>query len=137
MSEVQGYHAHKTPPPRRTLQEDYVQGPMVVLARGGGVLISEVPMYPCTYRSSHSLLRVQRCQANVAFIRQSRPDSGIGFQSKALKPFEVVFSSLGGGCQGTDYTPMSQNVLIKWLEKVNSSTKPSAYCLLLLIETIN
>ena len=28
-----------------------------------------------------------RCRANVAHIRQSRPDSGLGFQSKLLSPF--------------------------------------------------
>ena len=28
------------------------------------------------------------CQANMAHIRQPRPDSGLGFQVKALEPFE-------------------------------------------------
>ena len=40
--------------------------------------------------------RVQRhCRANSAQIRQSRPDSGLGFQGKALETFLVVPSSLG------------------------------------------
>ena len=38
-----------------------------------------------------------RCRANMAHIRQPRPDSGIGFQVKVLKPFSVVPSSLGRG----------------------------------------
>jgi len=35
-----------------------------------------------------------RCRANVAHVRQSRPDSGLRFQVKA---FRVVSSSLGSG----------------------------------------
>jgi hypothetical protein len=33
--------------------------------------------------------------ANLAHIRQSRPDSGLGFQVKVLQTFQVVPSSLG------------------------------------------
>ena len=33
----------------------------------------------------------------MAHIRQSRPDSGLGFQVKVLKHFQVVLSSLGSG----------------------------------------
>jgi len=33
----------------------------------------------------------------MAKIRQSRPDSGLGFQVKAHKPFSVVPSSFGSG----------------------------------------
>ena len=33
-------------------------------------------------------------------IRQSRPDSGPGFQAKVLKPFKGVPSSLGSGTPG-------------------------------------
>ena len=33
----------------------------------------------------------------MAHVRQSRPDSGRGFQVKTLKPFSVVSSSLGSG----------------------------------------
>jgi len=33
----------------------------------------------------------------MAHIRQSRPDSGLGFRSKVLKIFKVVLSSLGSG----------------------------------------
>ena len=35
--------------------------------------------------------------ANIAHIRQSGPDSAVGFQVKVLKPFQVVPSSLGSG----------------------------------------
>jgi len=35
-----------------------------------------------------------RCRANVAHIRQTRPDSGLGFQVKVRIPFEGVPSSL-------------------------------------------
>ena len=33
----------------------------------------------------------------MAHVRQSRPDYGLGFQVKVLKPFQVVPSSLGSG----------------------------------------
>ena len=36
--------------------------------------------------------------ANVAHTRQSRPDSGLDFQARVLKTFQVVPSSLGSGC---------------------------------------
>ena len=38
-----------------------------------------------------------RFRANVAHIRQSRPDSGLGFQVKGSKPLYVAPSSLGSG----------------------------------------
>ena len=41
--QVQVYLAHKKLPPPRTLQQDYAQGPMVVI-RGGRFLMSEVPL---------------------------------------------------------------------------------------------
>ena len=37
------------------------------------------------------------CPANMAQIRQSRPDSGLGFQAKVFKTFWGVLSSLGNG----------------------------------------
>ena len=36
-----------------------------------------------------------RCRTNMAHIRQSRPDYGLGFQARVLEPFRVVASSLG------------------------------------------
>ena len=39
-----------------------------------------------------------RCRANLAHIRQSRPDSGLGFQVKFLTTFYGVPSSLESGC---------------------------------------
>ena len=41
-----------------------------------------------------------RGKANLAHIRQSRPDSGIGFQAKVLHTFEGFPSSLGSGPGG-------------------------------------
>ena len=41
--------------------------------------------------------RQLRCPANMAHIRQSRPDSGLGFQVKVLKTLKVVPSLLGSG----------------------------------------
>ena len=42
---LQGYLAHKKLHPPRTLQQEYAEGPMVVLG-GGGFVMSEVPLYP-------------------------------------------------------------------------------------------
>ena len=41
---VQGYLAHKKPPPRRTLQYAYAYGLLVVLG-GWRFLMSEIPLY--------------------------------------------------------------------------------------------
>ena len=38
-----------------------------------------------------------RCQANMAHIRHSRPDSGLGFQVRVLKIIQIVPYSLGKG----------------------------------------
>jgi hypothetical protein len=38
-------------------------------------------------------------------MRHSRPDSGLGFQAKVLKPFEAVSSSLGRGIP-TEWLPL-------------------------------
>ena len=38
-----------------------------------------------------------RCRANMAHIRQSRSDSGLGVQMKVLRTLSVVPSSLGNG----------------------------------------
>ena len=43
------------------------------------------------------LVDQDRFQANMAHIRQSRPDSGLGFQVKGLVTFQAVPSSLGSG----------------------------------------
>ena len=40
--------------------------------------------------------------SNVAHVRQSRSDFGLGFRAKVLKPFQVVPSSLAGGGLGGD-----------------------------------
>ena len=49
-----------------------------------------------------------RCRANMAHMRQSRPYSGLGFQVKLLKPFQVVPVLLRGGPPAIHETP-SQN----------------------------
>ena len=41
--------------------------------------------------------RPGRCRANMAHIRQSRPDSGRGFQVEVLKTYQVVPSSRRSG----------------------------------------
>ena len=33
--------------------------------------------------------RDHRCRANMAHVKQPRPDSSIGFQAKVLKPFKL------------------------------------------------
>ena len=44
-----------------------------------------------------------RCRANVAHIKQSRPDSGLGVQVKVVKTFQVVPTSLGSGADGIQH----------------------------------
>ena len=39
-------------------------------------------------------------RANMAHMRQSRPDSGLGVQVKVLEAFQVVPSLLGSGTGG-------------------------------------
>ena len=84
---VQGYLAYKNPPPRRTLQEPFAYGPMVIL--GGWVfLMSEVALY--TRRGIRAVCLSELggyCRANVAHIRQSTPDSGLGSQAQVLENF--------------------------------------------------
>jgi len=38
-----------------------------------------------------------RCRANMAHIRQPRPDSGLGFQVKVIRTFQIGPSLLGSG----------------------------------------
>ena len=49
------------------------------------------------HRCDPSSLVPDRCRANMAHVRQSRPESSLGFQVTVLKPCEVVPSSLGSG----------------------------------------
>jgi len=48
-------------------------------------------------RDTPSRVQTGRRRANSAHVRQSGPESGPGFQTKVLKPFKVVPSSLGSG----------------------------------------
>jgi len=50
--------------------------------------------------SVHASHEMGRYRSNMAHIRQSRPDCGLGFQVKAPKTLQVVPSSLGSGRQG-------------------------------------
>ena len=57
---------------------------------------------PCTIQLTHpgsvcTRKMPNRCRPNLAHIRQSRPDSGLGFQVKVLKIFQDVPSSLESG----------------------------------------
>ena len=62
-----------------------------VLGLWADVVIPPVPAAP------PSRVRGMRCRTSMAHTRQSRPDSGLGFQVKVLKTFQVVPSSLGSG----------------------------------------
>ena len=44
----------------------------------------------------------QRARANMARIRQSRPDAGLGFQLKFRKTPEIVPSSLGSSASASE-----------------------------------
>ena len=54
--------------------------------------LSRAPFY-----SLFSLSDQSRCQANMAHVKQSKPDSGLGFQVKVLKTFQVAPCSLRCG----------------------------------------
>ena len=47
------------------------------------------------YHSTLGLRVIKKKKKDVAHIRQSRPDSGLGFQVKVRKTFQVVPYSLG------------------------------------------
>jgi len=53
-----------------------------------------------TFGFGHAYLTHNRCRANMAHTRQSRPHSGLGFQGKVVETFQVVPSSLGSGTTG-------------------------------------
>ena len=71
--------------------------------RGGLVfkahrLVYHSPLGLRVVKKKKKYLFPARCRANVAHIRQPRPDSGPGFKAKKiLKPFQVVAISLGSG----------------------------------------
>ena len=48
-------------------------------------------------QSESTMALVRQSESNMALVRQSQPDSGLGFQVRALKTFCVVPWSLGGG----------------------------------------
>ena len=68
---------------------------------GGGARTLQRQARPCcrsSLRCCSSCLSAQpnttlfrnRCRANMAHVRQSRPDSGLGFQVKFLNPFKLL-----------------------------------------------
>ena len=53
---------------------------------------------PCEVRGAFGLMfRDYRCRSKSAHIRQSRPNSALGFHLKVLETFELLSSSLGSG----------------------------------------
>ena len=73
--------------------------------------------FPGSLPRSVTPISTHRCQANMAQIRQTRPDSGLGFQVKVLKTFEVVPPSLGSGTQVAERThSKSSEPRQKWPE---------------------
>jgi len=66
-----------------------------------------------------------RCRASMAHIRQSRPDSGLGFQANVLKPFKGVPSSLGSGwgLSSSSLIPslLDSHVNLEWCDKIKLS----------------
>ena len=64
------------------------------LAADRELLFSTPPCF-CAATRTVIVKFCHRCQANMAHIRQSRPDSGNGFQVQVHQPFEVVPFSLG------------------------------------------
>ena len=73
-----------------------------------------------------------RCRANMAHIRQSRPDSGLGLSHFTGKK-SVIRSLLNRWremvaqlARVPTFVPL--NVLIEWVQKVDSPTKSSTYC---------
>jgi hypothetical protein len=61
--------------------------------------LNPTPETRCIKKNESETRRTRplRCRADVAHIRQSGPDSGLGFKVKVLSKFQVVASSLGSG----------------------------------------
>ena len=86
------------------------------LGRGGGgyhehvVHLGQPPQllprsFPAVFSTRQEGLN--RCRANMAHIRQSRPYSGLGFEVKFRKPFQLVPSLLASGtkCSRSEGAP--------------------------------
>ena len=73
-----------------------VSGSGVTAARVWQFGAVPLPTSTCTCKQSQAIARGvgSRGRANSAHIRQSRPDSGLAFQVKVLKPFKNVPSLL-------------------------------------------
>ena len=66
---------------------------------GSGVRVFEFTSFSLggDSRASRVTMAHGPCRANMAHIRQSRPDSGLGSQANVLKRFKVVPFSLSSG----------------------------------------
>ena len=54
--------------------------------------------------SAFELIRnAVRCRANMAHIRQTRPDSGLDFQLQVLETFQAIPPHVEAGCSGAMY----------------------------------
>jgi len=70
------------------------------LKSGGGLKRACFLLAAARVARAESLQRFakdQRCGANMAHVKQSRPDSGLGFQVEVLEIFQVVPSSQTNG----------------------------------------
>ena len=78
------------------------QGKIPIFFIRSPILLIRSPVLQKTFPNTHGTrcdifreVQMGRCRTNVAHLRQSGPDSALDFQSKVLKTFEVVPSSLG------------------------------------------
>ena len=87
--------------------------------------MSEAPLYAMTREGDRVLKRACLCRANSAKLKQSRPDSGLGFQVKALKTLPGVPSSLGSGLQILLVIAIVRNPRRTLHKRVGHASRPS------------
>ena len=56
-----------------------------------------------------------------------RPDSGLDFQVKVLKPFELLPLRSEAACEHKEYVFISHDVSIKWFQIATAPTKLSTF----------
>ena len=69
-----------------------------------------------------------RSEGNMAHIRQSWPDSGLGFQVKVLKPFSGDPSSLGSGIVDTIHVGSSYHSISSGMKNQYGTYFPKNHC---------
>ena len=69
---------------------------------GRGLENNDLPRSRITWPTPAKRLSASRCRATMARIRQSRPDSGLGFQVKVLQNFYAAPPSLGNWRRATE-----------------------------------